>query len=245
MSSPRIVILPGSGSDEVFIRAAFGPAARAIGAELLAPAPRPGAGLLAGYRAALDEAASAGPILVGGVSLGAHLAAEWALRDPERCTGLVAALPGWLGSPGGAPAAAAARASADAVNALGLEDALAHATADVPAWLATQLRRSWPRYGDALAESLLLAAESTAPDTAELADCQVPSVVIGCLDDPVHPFGTARAWAEAIPGAELRTVRLAELGADPAVLGRLGLTQASEAPSAPPSPSSTSPETQR
>ena len=34
------------------------------------------------------------PVLVGGISFGAHLAAEWAVRNPSRCAGLVLALPG-------------------------------------------------------------------------------------------------------------------------------------------------------
>ncbi|WP_157182579.1 alpha/beta fold hydrolase [Sciscionella marina] len=233
MSAIRLVLLPGTGSDEVFIRAAFGPAAQEVGADLRTPAPVPGPGLAESCRAALDAAAQEGPVVVGGVSLGAHLGAEWAVRNPDRCAGLLAVLPGWLGEPEEAPAALAARASADSVRGLGLDRALELATEGVPDWLAGQLRRAWPRYGGALEDSLRAAATEPAPVAAELAGITAPAVVVGCTDDPVHPIGIAREWAGAIPDARLRTVSLAEIGADLGVLGKAALGEAEFGEAAP------------
>ena len=56
----RAVVLPGSGSDEVFVQAVFAAPLRALGIALQAVAPRPGGDVVAGYRADLD-AAFAGP----------------------------------------------------------------------------------------------------------------------------------------------------------------------------------------
>src|SRR5689334_24975456 len=101
-------MLPGSGSDAVFLRSVFADALAAVGVDLVAPAPRRGADVVAGYRAALD-AAGPGPVLVGGVSLGAHVAARWAAAAPRgRVAGLRLALPAWTGPPCAAAGAVAA-----------------------------------------------------------------------------------------------------------------------------------------
>src|SRR5262245_10807784 len=70
------VLLPGTGSDDVFVRAVFQVPLEAVGIRTIAPAPRPGARLAEAQLAQLDELAGDDPILVGGISLGAHLAAE-------------------------------------------------------------------------------------------------------------------------------------------------------------------------
>lgn len=215
------VLLPGTGSDEVFVRNVFaGPLADA-GLTLVAPRPRSGPDLADAHLAALDAAAAEhGAILAGGISFGAHLAAEWALARPGRCAGLLVALPGWHGPPGDAPGSVAARTGADAVAGTGIDRTLAAATRDVPPWLARELDRSWRRAGAGLAESLLVAACRPAPTLARLRDLRIPAGVAGCVDDAVHPLAVARAWAGALPHAGLRTITFAQLGADPATLGR-------------------------
>ncbi|MGB9225913.1 MAG: alpha/beta hydrolase, partial [Mycobacterium sp.] len=71
------VLLPGTGSDDEYVRRAFYRPLHQVGAVLVTPPPEP-ARLVAGYLAALDDAAAAGPIGVGGVSIGAAVAAAWA-----------------------------------------------------------------------------------------------------------------------------------------------------------------------
>jgi pimeloyl-ACP methyl ester carboxylesterase len=219
-----VVVLPGTGSDEVFVEAVFGGPVAAAGLRLVAPPPRHGAELAECHLAALDAAADRhGRIVVGGISLGAHLAAEWAASRPERCAGLLAALPGWCGDAGTAPAGLAAAASADAVDALGVAGALADAVRGVPSWLADELDRAWRRAGDGLAESLRVAAHRAAPTPRLLRTITVPAGVAGCVDDPVHPVDVAARWAESLPDAQLRTITFAEFGADRAALGRAAL----------------------
>ncbi|HEX2130807.1 MAG TPA: alpha/beta hydrolase, partial [Actinophytocola sp.] len=186
----------------------------AIGVRTLAPAPVPGAELADAHLAALDAAARDEPVLAGGVSFGAHLAAEWALRNPDRCAGLVLAMPAWHGEPGDAPAARSALLSASQVRDLGVDGALTGVAATAPAWLADELGRAWPRYGDGLAGSLALAAARPAPTLAELGALGVPVGIATCVDDPIHPADEARAWARAIPRAAVCATRLEVVGLD-------------------------------
>ncbi|MFD0204527.1 MULTISPECIES: alpha/beta fold hydrolase [Saccharothrix] len=216
MRSSRAVLLPGTASDEVFVSSVFaGPLAEA-GFALVAPASR---GVREHFEA-LDAAWDGTPLVVGGVSLGAHVAAAWAVRHPERCAGVLVALPAWHGPADGAPAASAARASASLVEAEGVETALT----GVDEWLGDELRRAWHRYGSRLVDVLREAAGSTAPTLAELGGLTAPVGVAACTDDPIHPLGVAREWVGALPRAALRTTTLAALGADRESLGRAALT---------------------
>ncbi|WP_328649848.1 alpha/beta hydrolase [Amycolatopsis sp. NBC_00348] len=214
------MLLPGTGSDEVFVRAVFAGPLRALGVPLLTPAPPPGATLADGYLAILDALADEhGELLVGGISFGAHLAAEWAVRNPGRCGGLLAALPAWNGAPGPAPASLAASLSADLVARSGVDGALAQ-TVGSPDWLRAELDRAWRRHGDGLAASLRVAAARPAPSLAELAALTVPAGVGTCTDDPIHPTKVASEWAATLPRASLGETTLAALGADRESLGR-------------------------
>ncbi|MGC7098908.1 alpha/beta fold hydrolase [Amycolatopsis lurida] len=223
MTCTTAVLLPGTGSDEVFVRAAFAGPLREAGIALTAPAPPPeGTALIEGYLAAFEATAAVveGKLLVGGVSLGAHLAAEWALRHPERCSGLLLALPAWNGVPDGAPASVAARISADMVERDGLAGALRIATDGVAPWLAAELNRAWPRHGAGLAAGLRAAGAHPAPTLDALAQLRVPVGIAACADDPVHPVTVAHAWAAALPRARVRETTLAALGEDRSALGR-------------------------
>lgn len=205
------------------MRAVFTEPLRAVGAGLVAPVPRPGPAVVQGYRDALDAAlaAAGGPLLVGGISLGAHVAAAWAAEQrPDAVAGLLLALPAWTGSPDGARAALAARASAALVRAEGVEAALAPARAGAPAWVAAELARAWPRYGEGLAGSLECAATTPAPDEARLREVSVSCGIAGLSDDPVHPLAVARRWRALLPRSALLTTSLAAFGADPRAVGR-------------------------
>ncbi|WP_232663367.1 alpha/beta hydrolase [Pseudonocardia sp. TRM90224] len=205
------------------MRRAFGPPLEALGIELIAPAPRRGADVVAGYRAALDAVVEAPePVLVGGISLGAHVAASWAATQPAGgpVCGLLLALPAWSGPSGAAPAALAALATAAQVRAGGVAAALAAARAGSPPWLAAELGRAWPRYGDGLASALEAAAAEPGPDPATLRTVTLPVGIAGLVDDPVHPLAEAQRWQRLMPRAELLTASLTAFGADPAVIGR-------------------------
>ena len=212
------VLLPGTGSDDDFVYRAFSPALQGLGAAVVTPAPQPGR-LVDGYRDALDDAAGSGPIAVGGVSIGAAVSVAWALAHPGRVVAVLAALPAWTGSPHCAPAAAAARHSAEVLRRDGLASATAAMRASSPRWLADELTRSWRGQWPSLPDAMDEAACYVAPTCPQLERLTVPMGVTGATDDPVHPIEVAVEWVAATPRAALRTVTLDELGADPAVLG--------------------------
>lgn len=212
------VLLPGTGSDEDYLRRAFAEPLGEAGARLVAVAPRP-TGLVAGYLKALDEAGAGRPVVVGGVSLGAAVALSWALRHPERVVAVLAALPPWIGAPGSAPAALSARHTAALLRRDGLDAAVAAMASSSPAWLAGELSRSWRRQWPALPGALEEAAGYVAPTARQLSRLRPPMGVAAAADDPIHPLDVARQWVSTAPHAGLRTVPLTTFGPEPEALG--------------------------
>lgn len=213
------VLLPGTGSDDDYLRRAFGGPLEAAGAVVIAVAPEPDR-LVDGYLRAMDAAwRQSGRIAVGGVSLGAVLAVRWALAHPDRTVAVLAALPPWTGEPGDAPAALSARHTAALLRHDGLAATTAAMRASSPPWLADELARSWHRQWPALPEAMEEAAACRAPSRIELNGLVTPLAVVAADDDPVHPAAVATAWADWAPRAALSTVRLQEFGPEPALLG--------------------------
>jgi pimeloyl-ACP methyl ester carboxylesterase len=224
----RSVVLPGTGSDDDYVIRAFGASLQAVGASLVAPRPEPRR-LVAGYLAALDDAAHDGPIAAGGVSIGAAVSLTWALRHPERVVAVLAALPAWTGEPGSSPAALAARHSAQQLREHGLTATTTQMRASSPPWLAEELTRSWHSQWPDLPDAMDAAAGYVAPTHAQLRSCAIPMGVVAAIDDPIHPLHVGREWATAAPHAALRTITLDELGADPTALGAACLAALDEA----------------
>ncbi|UGT99841.1 alpha/beta hydrolase [Mycobacterium intracellulare] len=221
------VLLSGTGSDDDYVQRAFsGPLAH-VGAVLVNPPPRPDR-LIDGYLAALDAAACEGPIAVGGVSIGAAVAAAWALAHPDRTVAVLAALPAWAGAPGEAPAALAARYSASRLRADGLAATTTQMRASSPPWLADELTRSWGAQWPHLPDAMEEAAAYVAPSCDELAGLAAPLAVAAAVDDPIHPLQAGLDWVAAAPRAALRTVTLDQIGADPAALGAACLAALAE-----------------
>lgn len=223
-----VVLLAGTGSDDDYVYRAFSAALHDVGATVVVPAPQPDR-LIDGYLEELDNASRTGTIAVGGVSIGAAVAATWALAHPTRTAAVLAALPAWTGAPDNAPAALMARNSAHVLRRDGLASALSQMRASSPAWLADELTRSWISQWPALPDAMDEAAAYVAPTTAQFETLAVPMGVAAATDDPVHPVEVAFEWVTAAPKAALHTVTLDAMGADPAVLGRASLTALLEA----------------
>ncbi|HEY2207554.1 MAG TPA: alpha/beta hydrolase [Pseudonocardia sp.] len=220
------LLLPGGGSDEVFVRTVFTEPLRAVGASVRTPPFRPGSGVVDGYLEELDAAARKGaPLLVGGVSLGAQVAARWAAA---RCrssagdipVGLLLALPAWTGCPDGAPGAVAAALGAAAVRRDGLDAVVETTRYGTPDWLGNELSRAWRRHDGFLADSLSVTARTPGPTEAELAALRVPVGLVGLRDDPVHPWSVAARWHELLPCSALVGTTLGAFGRDRATVGR-------------------------
>ncbi|MDZ4268882.1 MAG: alpha/beta hydrolase, partial [Mycobacterium sp.] len=187
------VLLPGTGSDDDFVYRAFSAALHDAGAVVVTPAPQPDR-LVEGYRADLDSAARSAPIAVGGVSIGAAVAAAWALAHPGRVVAVLAALPAWTGPPDAAPAAVAARLTAEMLRRDGLVSATGQMQASSPPWLAEELTRSWVGQWPSLPDAMDEAARYVAPTSRQLEALAVPMGVVSATDDPVHPVEVGIEW---------------------------------------------------
>lgn len=215
-----ILLLPGTGSDDDYLRRSLAGPLQQAGARVLSAPPDPQR-LVAGYLEALDQALRANPagIAVGGVSIGAAVATRWALDHQDRTVAVLAVLPPWTGAPGDAPASLSARHTAATLRRDGLDATTAAMRSSSPAWLADELARSWRRQWPALPEAMDEAAAYLAPDADELRGLSVPLAVIGASDDAIHPVGVAADWASWAPRGALHTVRLADFGPCPPLLG--------------------------
>ena len=153
--------------------------------------------------------------VVGGISMGAGVAANVALRYPGRVSGLVLSRPAWLEGPN-------------------LENSAPFCL------IAALLRRYGPDEGKRLFEASEFYRESVekAPDAAKsllgqfdsplaaerairlermpldapyeslqrLESITVPAIVLANRQDPVHPYSFGEAIARAIPGAVFREI---------------------------------------
>jgi len=220
------VLIAGTGSDDDYLRRSFGPGLGEAGWTLTALSPA--AELLAHYHRALDAAADRhGRIVVGGVSIGAVIGLDWALRQhgTGRCAGVLAALPPWTGEPGDSLAALSAQLTADGIDRDGLAATITTMAASSPDWLAAELSRSWRGLADRdLPGQLRAAAALLAPTAGEISALDVPLAVAACPDDPLHPRAVAREWAAAAPRAAVTEVPLAVWGPRPRALGDAALT---------------------
>lgn len=223
---PVAVVLPGTGSTADFVTRAFGPALDAAGFALATADPEPGSDVVTAAFDALDEAvARYRPRLVGGVSLGAHVAARWAAaRDapgsPFRMwspDGLLLALPAWTGPP--ADVAAASARAAYQIRQRGLTRTLADARRNAVPWIGEEITRAWPGYGDALADTLDAAAASAGPAAPELGQIRIPVGLVAFTDDPLHPVDVAECWHAVLPYSSLRRLRLVDCASHRAALG--------------------------
>ena len=222
LASVLTVLLPGTGSDEDYVRRAFAAPLEQAGAVVVAVPPKPEQ-LVAGYLRALDEAALGGPIAVGGVSIGAAVATCWALANPGRTVAVLAVLPPLTGAPGAAPAALSASHTAARLRREGLAATTAAMTSSSPPWLAEELARSWLRQWPNLPDAMDEAAAYVGPTASELGRLAAPMAVLGASNDPIHPIIVAREWASAVPHAALSTVTLDQFGPQPAVIGAAAL----------------------
>lgn len=221
----RAVIIAGAGSTADFIERAF-PLVRGAVHEVRALGPHGGdlGAIDAALRAEVARARTDGcRIILGGVSFGAHASALYAAscHPRERPDALACVMPAWTGPPDATAMATAA--TADLLRERGIPAVLDQLEAQFPGdWVVAELRSAWSdRTATSLTLELRAVAASPSPSTRQLAGIGVPTVVLGVVDDPLHPLEVAQSWAGSIPGAVLATLSRADLGADPSLLGRL------------------------
>ena len=150
--------------------------------------------------------------IVGGISLGAAVAANVAVRFPERVLGLVLSRPAWVDRP--LPAnvqlyTTIARLIRDLGPNEGLEhfrttgvfQAMDRESPDCARSLIGQFEQ--PRAEECVARLERLSGDTPCPDRADYRKIAVPTLILGNKQDPIHPLTIAETLSESIPGAEL------------------------------------------
>lgn len=153
--------------------------------------------------------------IVGGISMGAAVALNLALRYPERVQGLILSRPAWLDGPN--------------PHNVQIYGHIARLIREHGARTGLEIFKQSPHYRDILrqspdaASSLVLQfehprAEETvvkleripqdAPnwDHRKWASLRIPTLVLANRQDPIHPFEYGEVLAQAIPNAEFREI---------------------------------------
>lgn len=150
--------------------------------------------------------------VIGGISMGAAIALNIALRYPKRMRGLILSRPAWLDRPDPENLAVLTTVAA-LIREHGVEEGRArflqssayadaiNASPDVAASLLGQFEH--PRAAETVAKLERIPQDAPCLDRAGWASIAVPTLVLANHRDPVHPFEYGETLASTIPGAEL------------------------------------------
>lgn len=169
--------------------------------------------LAADLGAVVDAVAGDAPVVLLGISMGAHTAIRFALDAPERVAGLVLITPAHLPGAGTADRSpwdrlAGALRGPDPIEAFVQASGLETLPESFRDQVGAAIRQRIGRHAhlDAVADALQgVPRSSPFDDLEELASIAAPTIVVGSRDavDPSHPLAVAERWAEALPDARL------------------------------------------
>lgn len=146
--------------------------------------------------------------LVGGISMGAGVSVNLATRYPKRLLGAVLIRPAWMDGPMDPDFI---RWFAKAYEYINQEDGLRKYQQDP---LVQRVCADWglPDNGNGYFESeschrmnkkfLIMPPSQPIAHRDQLAQIDLPVLVISCHDDPIHPFAYGQWYADQIPGAQ-------------------------------------------
>ncbi|HEX9370714.1 MAG TPA: alpha/beta hydrolase [Roseiflexaceae bacterium] len=152
-------------------------------------------------------------VILGGISMGAGVALNLALRFPERVRGLVLSRPAGLDQPV-PPNAAVFPQIAQLIQQHGAQEGLRRfkqsalygelvSTApDAARSLCGQFEQ--PRTEETAVKLARIPNTVPIPDAGALASIKVPTLVLANRQDPIHPFEYGEIIARALPQAELK-----------------------------------------
>lgn len=155
-----------------------------------------------------------GRVVLAGHSMGAHTAAAYALRNPDRVAAAVLIGPAVTGTPPSADGVAYWEALADGLERGGVDGFIAAYDQDLdPGWRETVVRFTRERMETHRHPEGVVRALREVPRSlpfaglGELEALEVPALVVasGDVADPGHPYAVAEAWAESLPRARMIT----------------------------------------
>lgn len=165
--------------------------------------------------AAWIESLNLGPVVIGGISMGAAISLRLAATRPDLVRALVLARPAWVAE--AAPANMAPNAavgdllghfpSEEARQRFDALDIASELQARAPDNLAS-LRGFFARQPQAVTAALLTRISADGPGVSrqEIADIAIPTLVIGTDVDAIHPIAHAQTLATLIPGARIARI---------------------------------------
>lgn len=153
--------------------------------------------------------------VVGGISMGAGIALNLALRYPQRVRGLVLSRPAWLDRPSPENLSILSTVAA-LIGEFGAVEGreqflrtreyamMLAASPDVAGSLLGQFDH--PRAEETVAKLERIPQDAPCRDRSQWASISVPVLVLANRQDPVHPVEYGETLAAAIPGAELQII---------------------------------------
>ncbi|MCB0917007.1 MAG: alpha/beta fold hydrolase [Actinobacteria bacterium] len=225
LSEVEVVLAHGAGSGASFLQAALPADVLGAAATALLDDRSGDTALVAAAMLRAAEEAT-GPVILGGVSTGAHAAAiALAGAGPNVVAGLLL-LPAWTGAP--SAVAGMLETAADAIASLGIAGVLAELPPDD--WASVEHRRSWGARGtEELVAELRTAAACQGPSVAQLRAIDVPVGIVAMSTDPLHPVSVAARWTREIPGSSWVTMSRTAPDTDIAAFGQAAAAALSEA----------------
>lgn len=153
--------------------------------------------------------------IIGGISMGAAMALNFALRFPDRMRALILHRPAWLDKPRRENAEIysvmakmirqhGAQKGLDVFKLSPVYQDMLRQAPNVAKSLVGQFLR--PRAGETVALLERMPLDAPCHDRAGWRDIRVPVLVLANRQDPVHPFEYGQTLAREIPGAVFREI---------------------------------------
>jgi pimeloyl-ACP methyl ester carboxylesterase len=161
---------------------------------------------------AFIEAQRLGPVIIGGISMGAASSLHIAVHQPELVRGLILVRPAWVAA--SAPANNGPNREVGRLLAeLSQEEArkrfevseTARVLAEVAPDNLASLRNFFSREPQATTAALLQSIAADGPGVSEedLRNLETPTLIVGHEIDYIHPLSYAAALSQLIPGSQL------------------------------------------
>lgn len=165
--------------------------------------------------AALIECIDAGPVVAGGISMGAAISLRLAVKRPDLVRALILVRPAWITAPAPANMGPNARVGSllteyPPANArrIFLQSEIAMHLAQVAPDNLESLKGFFGREPREVTAALLKQISKDGPgiSDAEVRALAVPALVIGHERDSIHPYSHAKALADMLPNSILKAI---------------------------------------